>query len=259
MENRLNALWVGKKLGFLERLSILTALHQGHAFTLYSYTPDLVSNVPSGTELRDAREIIPDDWIMRYFASGFQALGSDFFRYALLAKGLGYWVDLDLIFLKKLDFSQPYVFGWEKQNSINGAVLLLPPDCLMLQELTEVPQLNWKPPFYGPRRTAKFYIKRLIKGNVNPEDHDWGTYGPALITHIAKKTGLTKYAQPSSVFYPLPYFKANLIFEPAYNVEQLISATTRTVHLWHSRLSPERLQAPPLGSYLRTIAEQNSL
>src|ERR1700760_4207064 len=113
MLERLNTLWFGNQLKYTEQLCIASARAVGHQFRIYSYDPEALKGVPSGVELRDARELLPEERLLRYSDTGAVALGSDLFRYAMLAKGLGYWVDLDLCFLRPLDFTDPYVFGWE--------------------------------------------------------------------------------------------------------------------------------------------------
>ncbi len=187
MLDRLNSLWIGEQLGYVERLTRVSALSVGHPFTLYSYTPERLRDVPSGVEVRDANDVVAYESLARYFDGGWAALGSDFFRYALQAKGLGYWVDLDLYFIRPIDFQDDYVFGWEHEASIDGAVLRLPPDSAMVRELCDISHVNWKPPFYGPRKTVAFYWRRLIEGDLRPENYRWGTFGPTFLTDLATK------------------------------------------------------------------------
>ena len=54
---RLNSLWIGEQLGYLEKLTLASALSVGHSFTLYSYTPEKLREVPNGVEIRDANEV----------------------------------------------------------------------------------------------------------------------------------------------------------------------------------------------------------
>ena len=139
MLDPLNSLWIGDKLGYVERLTMISALSVGHPFRLYSYSPERLCGVPSGVEVRDANDVVEYPALARYFDRGHLALGSDFFRYAMQAKGFGYWVDLDLCFLRPLDFRDDYVFGWEHETSINGAILRLPPGSAIVRELCEIP------------------------------------------------------------------------------------------------------------------------
>src|SRR5947209_6880287 len=83
MHDMLNSLWFGDELGYLERLSIKTALAAGHPYTLYSYEPDQLRGVPAGIEVKDAREVMDDPRRLRHFEGKFKALGSDFFRYEI--------------------------------------------------------------------------------------------------------------------------------------------------------------------------------
>jgi hypothetical protein len=249
MLERLNSLWIGAELGQIERLTVVSSLSVGHAFTIYSYAPEKLGAVPQGAEVRDAREVAPYESLTLLLERGEGALASDFFRYALLAKGLGIWVDLDLVFLKPIDFEDEYVFGWENKKSINGAVLRLPKDSDMLHELCGIPQLNWRPPFYGPRKMAWFYWRRLTKGDMRPQDYRWGAFGPSILTHLAKKYGIAHRAKPCSVFYPVRHFDVELLLGPPELVESLLTAETRTVHLWQSVLR-RKSKVPPPGSYL---------
>src|SRR5579884_870849 len=85
MPAMLNSLWFGDHLGYLEQLSIQSALRLGHPYTLYSYTPGALRGVPDGVTVRDAREVMSDPRRVRYFEGKFKALGSDFFRYEIFA------------------------------------------------------------------------------------------------------------------------------------------------------------------------------
>ena len=259
MLERVNSLWVGEELGYIERVSIVSALSVGHPFTLYSYTPESLCNVPSGAEVRDAREVESYDRLSRYLEGGWGALASDFFRYALQAKGLGYWVDLDVYFLKGIDFQDEYVFGWENRKSINGAVMRLPRDCEMLRELREIKHINWRPPFYGFRKTALFYWERLTKGDIHPEKYRWGTFGPAMLTHLSKKYAVLGRAKDRAIFYPIRHCEVELFYGPPESVERRFTEETRTVHLWRSVLGDAAKLSPPPGSYLEAACRRHGL
>ena len=260
MLDRLNSLWIGETLGYIERLTMISALSVGHSFRLYSYNPDRLHAVPAGVEIQDANEVVAYDSLARYFDKGLATLGSNFFRYAMLMKGLGLWVDLDLYFVKAIDFEDEYVFGWEHETKINGAVLRVPKDSDVLDELLRIPQVNWRPPFYGLRKSAVFYMRRLTKGDILPEDYRWGTFGPTYLTYLAKKHHVSKLAKERSVFYPIRHCDAKLLYSaPPEIVENLLTHETRTVHLWHSVLSPEAKVSPPRGSYLDAVCRRHGI
>jgi hypothetical protein len=256
---RLNSLWIGEELGYIEQLTLVSALSFGHPFTLYSYTPEKLRRVPSGVEIRDANEVAQYQTLAHYFDGGWAALGTDFFRYAMQAKGLGYWVDLDLYFVRPIDFDDDYVFGWEHKTSINGAVLRLPANSGMVRELGEIGHVNWQPPFYGPRKTAIFYWRRLTEGDIRPENYRWGTFGPMLLTYLAKKYGVARAAKERSVFYPVTHRDWKLLCAPPEVAKARITPETRTVHLWRSVLIRGAGPLPPPGSYLEAACREHGL
>lgn len=97
----IQSLWVGDPLSNLEKLCIRSFLDNGHEFHLYVY--DDVQGIPAGATVKDANEIIPSREIF-YTRKKYVAPFSDWFRYALLAKRGGVWVDMDTICIKPFDF-----------------------------------------------------------------------------------------------------------------------------------------------------------
>ena len=59
---RLNSLWIGEQLGYLERLTLASALSVGHSFTLYSYAPEKLREVPTrgGDSRRERSSAVRD-------------------------------------------------------------------------------------------------------------------------------------------------------------------------------------------------------
>ena len=259
MLKRLNTLWVGDHLGYLEQLCLVSATAVGHPVTLYTYTPDNLKGVPDGIEIRDAREVMPKQKLVTYADSGSFALGSNFFRYELLAKDLGYWIDADIYLLKPLNFKEQYVFGWEHENTINNAVLFLPSDSDMARDLFEIPLSNQRPPWFGPRRSLAYFWKRIMKGPPRVEEFPWGTFGPQMVDYLAKKHKVVNQAQKPSVFYPISWKNARSLYGPAHVIEELIAPETHTVHLYNSRLVGLNDRPPPRGSYIDVICRQHGI
>jgi hypothetical protein len=259
MLERLNSLWVGERLGYIEQLCLASATRLGHQFTLYSYTPDKLRGVPSFVELRDAREIMPEEKLVSYSDSGSFALGANFFRYHMLAKNVGYWVDMDFYFLRPLDFSEAYIFGWEYENWINNALLRVPAQSPMALDLRDLPRTNWRPPWFGPKRTARYYWQRLTKGDVRVEHLPWGTFSSGLVTYCAKKHGVADLAQEPSVFYPVRWKDARCVFDSAEVINQMLTPETRAVHMWRSRLIGLAETPPQKGSYLDIACRRHDI
>lgn len=253
----LNSLWVGDELTYVERLSVQSALSHGHRFKLHSYSPDKLRGVPAGVEVCDASEVMPREKLISYAeCENGVALGANLWRYHMLAQGLGVWCDLDLVFLKPLDLSVPYILGWEYQGWINNAVLFAPSSSDFVRDLFELTKPNVRPPWFGPRRTINFYLRRWREGYLGLEDMPWGTYAAGLVTHIVKTRRLEEFVASPDVFYPVQWSEARLVYEEARLVEAKLTPQTRTVHLWHSRLGELTSAPPPAGTWMADQCER---
>ena len=247
----LNSLWVGEDLTYVERLSLLSAMAQGHQFKLHSYTPEKLRGVPRGVEVCDASDVMPKEMLISYAeCENGVALGANLWRYHMLAQGLGAWCDLDLVFLKPLDLSKEYILGWEYEGWINNAVLYAPKNSQFVKDLFDLTKPNVRPPWYGPRRSLYFYLRRWRRGYLGLEDMPWGTYAAGLVTHIVKTRQLQAFVESPDVFYPVRWGEARVVYDDARIVDAKITDKTRTVHLWHSRLGELVSSPPPPGSWM---------
>jgi hypothetical protein len=246
----LNSVWVGETLGPLEQLCIRSGLAAGHSFHVYSYEPDRLRGAPPGTEIRDAAEVMPRERMTAYAECNSFVLGSNFWRYEMLRQGRGYWVDLDLLLLRPLDLDQDYVFGREREGSINTAVMLAPPDSALVRDLVEFPKAMRRPPWFGARRSFNYYVRRLSQGPLGLEDLPWGTYGPQMLSYFVRKHGLERFAAAPEVFYPVSWHNARLLYEPAEKVDALLTERTYAIHLYNSQLRELAKNPPPKGSFM---------
>jgi hypothetical protein len=255
----LNSLWVGDRLGYLEQLCVRSAMETGHHFRLFSYEPEKLQGVPEGVELCHAADAMPREKLVTYSDTGAVALGTNFWRYHLLAKGFGCWVDMDFIFLRPFDFGTDYLFGWEYEGWLNNAVLLAPANSPFVDDLFGLLRPNKRPPWFGPRRSLKFYLDRFRRGYIGLEDMPWGTYSAGLVTYLVKKHGLGSFAQSPDIFYPVRWKDARTLYGPAKEIEAQLTDKTRTVHMWHSRLGELKQKPPPEGSYIHKMCEKYSI
>lgn len=252
----LNSLWVGPKLGYLEQLCIRSALVAGHEVRLFSYAPDELSGVPAGVEVRNAAEIMGEEKLLFSSGSGFVALDSDFWRYRLLEKGMGLWIDMDVILLQPLEVRDGFLFGWQDADTINNAVLGAPMDSPFVADLVGLPRPNHCPPWFGPRRRLTYKLRRLIRGDIGLADLPWGTFGPELVTYLVRKHRLERYVQPSDVLYPIPWQLAPILYEQAPVARAYLTENTRAVHMWHGRLGELASKRPPAGSFIAEMCER---
>lgn len=252
----LNGLWVGDRLDYLEQLCLVSGLACGHQVRLFSYEPKQLQGVPAGIEVHDAAEVMPRERMLRYSASGSFALGSNFWRYEMLALDLGYWIDLDVFIVKPLEGHDDYVFGREREGGINTAVLYAPPDSQFVHDLRTLPRANRCPPWFGPRRTLEFHMEKLARGRIELEDFPWGTFGPRMLTYVAKKRGLLRLAAPPEVFYPVGWREAHLLYSSAADIAAILTEKTRAIHLYNSQLRDLTKSPPPMGSYIAQQCER---
>lgn len=135
-----NAMWIGNSLSACELLTIKSFLNNGHKFVLWAYD-NISTQLPSGTILRDASEIIPREKVFSYKYSnqfghgkGSYAGFSDIFRYKLLYLNGGWWVDMDVTCLKPLDFEDDYVFRSHHSLPLVGNVMKCPKDSPLMEK-----------------------------------------------------------------------------------------------------------------------------
>src|SRR5690606_2869061 len=100
---------------------------RGHSVFLHTYNE--IEDLPQGVVILDANLIIPKNKIIKHKKTGSYALFSDIFRYELLKKIDGLYVDCDVYCLKPIEKPESgYLLSFEDDKLINGAVLALPKD-----------------------------------------------------------------------------------------------------------------------------------
>ena len=171
------SLWVGNVLGKLELLTLHSFLAHGHRFRLWVYE-QIDTPLPLAVELGDAREILPETAIFRYsnvnqFGHGKGSLAgfSDVFRYHLLYKEGGWWVDMDVTCLKPLETNAPYFFRSHHSLPLVGNVLKAPAKSALM------------------KHCAEESLKR-----VNEHNEDWHLPIQILVDAVYKM-GLESYVQ----------------------------------------------------------------
>jgi hypothetical protein len=249
-------LWIGDSLGPVERACLRSVARQGHRICLYTYGP--VKGIPEEVERRDASEILPRDRITASWCARAD-LYSDWFRYELLRRGLGTWVDADIYLLSPLDIESPYLFGIQSPELLNNAVFRVPHDSPLLPELLEPFEKRTTPKWmpwhkYFPKRA-----RELVTGHVDLTDIPWGTTSPVALTALARKFGLTPLAQPQERFYPVPWQEARWIADPNLSLDDVIGDGTVAIHLWNYCIAGFKNEPAPPRSFLERLQREGAL
>lgn len=248
MENRLFSFWSGK-LSYIEKLCLTSMVRAGHTVDVYTYDDDL--DLPCGLVALPASQIIEKKHVIRH-ANGSLALFSDIFRYVGLQKNAGIWIDLDVLLLRPLTDLDEYIFGWQDDFTINGAVLKLPPDSVVLNELLELARAPTVVAPYWRRRDKLKQIVRGMLGCAVPLSRlEWGIIGPNALSYYLKAEKLDAKALPREAFYPIPYKQAADFFNrDAADVEAQLKPHTRAVHIWNDIIKELKKKPPPRGSFI---------
>jgi hypothetical protein len=172
MPTIVNGLWLGRKLGIIEELTLRSFTYFGHEFHLWHYEPITGIEIPEGVVLRDGNELLPSNKIFRYpekmllnFGGGSYVGFSEIFRYKLLYELGGWWSDLDVACLKNLDeIQEDYFFRNHGVLSVVGNIMKTPPKSELMQKCFEraerevnAQQTDW----HHAIRILCFYIELL--------------------------------------------------------------------------------------------------
>lgn len=240
MSNQLpiiHALWIGKKLGDISRCCLRSFVMRGHTVYLHIYDP--VEDVPEGVTVVDAGLIIPKDKIFKHNKTGSYALFSDLFRYELLTKVEGIYVDCDVYCIKPLTIPEHgYLFGFEDDKNINGAILALPKSSQLLKELLQAAyDPYFIPPWYSTSKQKRLKIKKMFGVGKSLSDMPWGVIGPKAITYYTHKLNLLDVVQPADILYPVHYqCVINNLCTSGLTVNDITSSRTLCIHLYNEML-----------------------
>ena len=165
-----------------------------------------------------------------WWGKGSPSLHSNIFRYALLHKLGGWWIDLDVLLLRKdLPLGDDF-YAKDYQNLVSTAALKLPCGHPLLADAIE--------------RSKR----------VSEPSAEWGQTGPNLMTKLVAEHGLTGRINPTHVLSPLDYHEIAAVFDPERN-EQVRDRCREAafIHLFNQLCSAAgvpRDAGPPVGSFI---------
>lgn len=260
------ALWIGDRLGPVERACLRSMLRQGHSLALYCY--GRVGGVPKGVEVRDGSEVLPEAAILHH-KDGSVALFSDWFRYEVQRRGLGTWVDTDNYLVRPLDMKAPYLFGkevlhpprigrrWPKEI-IAAGVLRIPADSPMLAPLLKLFERSTIPDWLPLHWRLWARLRGVLGHPLTLSSLPWGMAGPFAVSALAERFGASQWALPSQAFNPAHWYEARWILDPAMSLDQFVTDETFGVHLWNECIKGFKNDPAPAGSFLARLHQEGA-
>lgn len=201
----IQGLWVGTRLSTMEVMCIKSYQAHGHEFHLYTYGP--LKNIPEGTVVKDANEIVPESDIKKFqnFANF-----SDWWRWNMLYKNGGWYADLDAICLRPLDMEDEYVFSdgdlGPGMNRVGVGNVKVPPQS----------------------EFAKYCLDRIVEMKFQIPEGNFSGFGPALACEAIIKLGLQRYIWPTWAFLPI----SCCCFDKIMFKDEPLLPYSYVVHLW---------------------------
>lgn len=248
-------LWIGPRLGRVERACLRSMLRQGHDVALYCYRH--VESVPAGVEIRDAASILGEDNVLRH-STGSVALFANWFRYELQRRSLGIWIDTDQYLLAPIMAPRPHLFGWQERGVIANGVLRIPCQSPILPDLLKLFEQSTVPFWLSRRQRLAAQFRLWTTGRTDLSQMPWGTAGPLALTAIAGKHGRTGEALPAAAFYPVHYRDAGWLRDPSRPLEKMVGPGTIGVHLWNQLIKAWKEEPAPSGSFLARLHEEGA-
>jgi hypothetical protein len=123
----------GPPLNIWERCCLQSFADYGHETVLFSYDR---LDVPRGVQLESAADIISIEQRDRFFAAAPELYSqfSDFFRYEVLHRHGGWWVDTDVLCRSSHLPTEPVVVGETQPGKIGTAIMRFPAEHPIMRE-----------------------------------------------------------------------------------------------------------------------------
>lgn len=214
MNSVVKSLWIDPVIGELQTLCINSFILNKVEFHLYTYYE--IVNVPEGVIIKDANEILNSEFIFKDNKKSY-ATFSDWFRIKLLYDTGGWWVDCDVLFVKKFNFKARYVFATEsfffgesKQIRICNAVIKMPKNSSIGKRILKV-------------------IKNRLE-EVSPQEIVWTEIGAGILTKEIINSSLERYIVIPEAFCPNDYTNFTQV---SLNKNLKLDDRTFAVHLWN--------------------------
>jgi Tfp pilus assembly protein PilF len=205
----------------MAHLALRSMIRQGHPVKLYTYddVATMQALVPPGVMVADAGSVVPKSTYHHALVHSEIRYFSDIFRYAVLQEFGGWWLDVDIVLVKPLDFASEHVFstqwsGVENGHVCVGGVMRAPKGSLHMANL------------YALSLQRLFSEKRV----------EYGAVGPLLLSEyllLSNDGNLLSSILPPTAFNAIDGSEVDLLVSESRDGFEILSDPRVTgVHLW---------------------------
>jgi Glycosyltransferase sugar-binding region containing DXD motif len=212
MLDTVRTFWHGERLPAAQRACLASFVRVGHAVEVYSYEAGFAA--PAGVRVRDAREIMPADRVFVYgeaagVNAGSKAGFSNVFRYRMLAKMGGYWVDADVYCLRAMPTAEVVIASERTKRGETH-----PTSCVLK---------------CGPGHALAELCASTAE-KQDPKTLRFGEIGPRLVAWAVRELALESAVVEPEVFCPVNWFEYERLNDAG---AAELSERTLGVHLWN--------------------------
>ncbi len=228
--------WHGAVMPPYQQACLASFARRGHRVEVFTYQGDV--HFAPGLHVRDAREVLPEERVLRPLAGGKIGIRANLFRYAIMEQFGGWWIDPDVMLM------QP--------DLPDGDVYIAPPDVFR-----RTPVAVLKFPAHHPLMVEAREKADALDGS--PEA--WERAGATLLSELVRDRAILSQAEDG--LGPISWLNVPDLFDPGQRDELYrTAAAARFLHLqdevWRRAGIPAQL-GPPEGSYLAELLERYGL
>lgn len=230
MKNQIvTGLWIGDTLPELARLCIASFIHHGHTFQLYTYQD--YDNVPDGTIVKNANDLIDSNCL---FLSG---AFNDWFRWVYLSKHGGWFIDMDVVCMSDDLPDADIWMGHDTLDTIGTYLIKFPADHPGINELAAgagdpCSIFPWTSTDERSYKTWLLHDKR----NIMHRRHrhiDWAQYGKHELMRMVRHYKLDRLVAPADYVNPLSWESAHLYFNGNLSITSPALSSAFALHLYY--------------------------
>jgi len=188
----INCFWHNKHISLLELLTLKSFINNGYNVHLWRYDSVIDSQCPVEVVIKDANDILPIDRLFYYTGKGDCRVGSlggfsDLFRYHLIYKVGGVYVDMDTVCLSAFDFAAEYVIRPHNKCNTVANILKAPAGCDLLKECIHQTELQITPDNDSWVLPVHIFNQAVVTHNLQsfivPNDY-FGNDDPEIIYNV---------------------------------------------------------------------------